>query len=96
MTDSEIQIREQQDQASRDLNDIMTLRDTAAFTGYFMRRLKQKQTEIEKSLKYDPPSKVDKDARESLRLNNIFAESILKMLDEDEVTAQRQINLRRS
>lgn len=77
------------DRARQDLSHIMELKDSDAFNLYYMRRLKQKQSETEKDLKY---KKMDPNDREALRLLNMHLEELLVLLDKDETTLKRQLS----
>ncbi len=76
------------DRARQDLSYVMELKDSDAFNLYYMRRLRQKQAEVEKDFKY---SKMDGDEREALRLLNIHLEKLLTLIDEDETTLKNQL-----
>lgn len=76
------------DQARKDLNWIMELKDNEAFNQYYMRRLKQRQAKVEKALKYEL---MDVNTREVTRLLNIELEELLNTLAKDEAMLRRQV-----
>lgn len=72
------------ERARQDLEDIMSLKNSDAFNRYFLRRLTQKRTEVERRFKYEPPENVDKDQREELRQTMLALEDLEKMMAVDE------------
>ncbi len=88
MSTAEEDKQKSDDRARQDLSHIMELKDSDAFNLYYMRRLRQKQEEVEKDFKY---KKMGPDDREALRLLNIHLEKILTILVDDETTLKRQL-----
>lgn len=75
--------------ARQDLNDIAVLRESAELARYFLRRLAQKQTEIDRRFHDDPPEKCDAVRREVLRCLWLEYEEIRGMMQNDENACRR-------
>ncbi len=73
----------------RDLNDIHALRQADAFNRFFMRRIGEKKSKIEKSFRYD---KMCCDEREILRQKLDVFEEIEKLLASDESVIQSNLS----
>jgi cephalosporin-C deacetylase-like acetyl esterase len=69
------------ERARQDLEDIRTLKNTEAFSRYWMRRLRQRKEDAEKRLKYDKLSAED---REIARVTFLAYDELEKMMDVDE------------
>jgi hypothetical protein len=77
--------------AQRDLNYIRTLREAEAFNAYWLRRVKQRRDSCARSFLHDPPTKVDKDKREALRLILLEYDWLIDTMMVEDETACRQI-----
>lgn len=74
--------------ARRDVQDIRALTGSESFNRYYLRRLRQKQEEVEKAFKYDD---MPAEQREVLRQRLLFIEEILKMPAKDEAVALSEL-----
>jgi hypothetical protein len=74
--------------ARRDVQDIRALTGHESFNRYYLRRIRQKQSEVEKAFKYDDMPPAD---REILRQKLLFIEEILKMPAKDEAVALSEL-----
>ena len=78
--------------AAHDLSDIKKLRQDEAFNRYYVRRLKARAEAIGVRFETASSDEVDHAEREILRRLLAEYKSILRMLDEDERSAQEQLD----
>ncbi len=70
--------------ARRDLEDIISLKNSEAFNRYWLRCLKQKRQTIDTAFRTDPGSKCDAVQREAYRQILIQYDELLEMMDKHE------------
>lgn len=76
------------ERARRDIEDIGVLRKTEAFSRYWLRRLKQKRDDTEKSFKFAPVAECTPARREELRQLLLVFEELLGMMEADDSAAR--------
>jgi hypothetical protein len=74
-------------QAAEDLEDIATLERTAAFSRYFLRRIRAKREDVRVAFENDPPEKCSHDEREIRRRIMKAYDELLGMMAQDRATA---------
>ena len=76
------------EQAATDLTDIAALEKYEPFQRYFIRRLKQKEALLDRSLKFD---EMTAEKREATRQRGLLVTELLKMMAEDRAGCLRLV-----
>ena len=81
------------ERAQQDIDDIKKLRESEAFSRYFIRRVNQRAQGHFEMFKNGTPEKVSKEEREILRRLTLEYEDLAQMMDRDFAEAVKRVGM---